>query len=93
MPSFMQKIGQLLVIDTGGFQNTTGQVASVVAPSVIGGIYGSDFGPEGTLAGIGIGLLFQLGEALYDSATKPAIPNTPTGLENVELNFQSGFHP
>ncbi|MBN8852133.1 MAG: hypothetical protein J0H07_09760 [Sphingobacteriales bacterium] len=71
---------------------TTGQTVSIASPIVVAAIYGSEFGPEGTAVGIGAGLLFKLGEALYDSARRPAYSDTPPGYENIEINWQYGFH-
>ena len=71
---------------------TAGTVAGILTPMAIGAIYGSEFGPEGTAVGIGVGLLFQLGEALHDSANRPAIPDASPGFDNVDFNLPTGFH-
>jgi hypothetical protein len=63
-----------------------------MTPILVGAVYGAEFGPAGTAAGIGVGFLFQLGEALYNSATKLAMPDAQPGYYNAEINFQSGFH-
>ena len=55
-------------------------------------IHSHPAGPAGAAIGIGAGFLFQLGEALYDSARKPAIPNAPPGFDNIDINWQGGFH-
>ena len=75
------------------YYRTAGQVAGYVAPFLIGAIGGAEIGgPAGAAIGIGAGFLFQLGEALYDSARKPAIPNAPPGFDNIDINWQGGFH-
>jgi RHS repeat-associated protein len=77
------------------YYRTAGQVASFVAPAIMGAIGGFEVGgPAGAAIGIGVGLLFHLGEALYDSARKPAIPSVLPGLDNsIDANWQGGFGP